>query len=52
MGLGASADSVGPLQQFFAEMPPESGLASVVVMHVSPEHESHLAGALKTQSKI
>ena len=39
VGLGA-AGGVAPLQQFFADMNPESGLAFVVVMHLSPEHES------------
>ena len=40
VGLGASAGGVAPLQQFFGDMNPESGLAFVVVMHLSPEFES------------
>ncbi len=43
VGLGASAGGVAVLQQFFSDMPPDSGLAFVVVMHLSPEHESQLA---------
>ena len=40
VGLGASAGGIGPLQQFFGDMNPESGLAFVVVMHLSPDFES------------
>src|SRR3977135_4260105 len=43
VGLGASAGGVSVLQHFFSEMKPNSDLAFVVVMHLSPEHESNLA---------
>ena len=43
IGIGASAGGVAALQQFFGDMDPESGLAFVVVMHLSPEFESQLA---------
>ena len=41
-----------PLQQFFADMNPESGLAFVVVMHLSPEHESQLPSVLQQKTKM
>jgi len=46
VGLGASAGGIAPLQQFFTDMDPESGLAFVVVMHLSPEFESQLADVI------
>ncbi len=52
VGLGASAGGVGPLQQFFSDMDPESGLAFVVVMHLSPEHESQLASVLQQRTTM
>ena len=50
VGLGASAGGIAPLQQFFADMPADSGLAFVVVMHLSPEHESNLAAVLQQKT--
>src|SRR3954468_19935130 len=52
VGLGASAGGVGPLQQFFTDMDPESGLAFVVVMHLSPEHESQLANVIQQKPRM
>ncbi len=47
VGLGASAGGLGALQRFFKHTPAQSGLAFAVVMHLSPEHESHLASLLE-----
>ena len=52
VGLGASAGGVAPLQQFFGDMNPESGLAFVVVMHLSPEYESQLASVLQQKTTM
>ena len=52
VGLGASAGGVAPLQQFFADMNPESGLAFVVVMHLSPEHESQLPSVIQQKTTM
>src|SRR3954468_3853884 len=52
VGLGASAGGIAPLQQFFGDMDPESGLAFVVVMHLSPDHESNLASILQTRTSM
>ncbi len=43
VGLGGSAGGIQALQEFFAAMPVDSGMAFVVIMHLSPEHESTLA---------
>src|SRR5437773_11423172 len=52
VGLGASAGGIAPLQQFFGDMSPESGLAFVVVMHLSPEHESNLAAVIQQKTAM
>ena len=43
VGLGGSAGGIRALQEFFAAMPADSGMAFVVILHLSPEHESTLA---------
>ncbi len=52
VGMGASAGGVAVLQQFFAEMSAESGLAFVVVMHLSPDYESNLAAILQQKTTM
>src|SRR3954454_17860546 len=52
VGLGASAGGIAPLQQFFTDMDPESGLAVVVVMHLSPDHESNLANIIQLKTRM
>jgi two-component system CheB/CheR fusion protein len=47
VGVGASAGGLQPLQHFFAHMPPDSGMAFVVILHLSPTHESHAASLLQ-----
>src|SRR4051794_39361611 len=42
VALGGSAGSIAALQQFFSAMPADSGMAFVVILHLSPEHESTL----------
>ncbi|MCB9557912.1 MAG: PAS domain-containing protein [Deltaproteobacteria bacterium] len=40
VGIGASAGGLEALEQFFAELPIDSGLAFVVVQHLSPTYRS------------
>jgi len=47
VGLGGSAGAIPALQSFFEAMPPDSGQAFVVVLHLAPEHESTLAELLQ-----
>ncbi|MBU2469279.1 MAG: PAS domain-containing protein [Proteobacteria bacterium] len=42
LGLGASAGGLEAFQQFFAAMPPDSGMAFLVVVHLDPDHASIL----------
>jgi two-component system, chemotaxis family, CheB/CheR fusion protein len=52
VGIGASAGGLAALRQFFAHVPEDSGLAYVVVVHLSPEHKSHLAELLQPAVKM
>ena len=36
VGIGASAGGIEALQEFFKGIPPDSGMAYVVVQHLSP----------------
>ncbi len=51
-GIGASAGGLSALKQFFSHVPPDSGLAYVVVIHLSPDHESHMAELMQPHSPI
>src|SRR5262245_28485775 len=52
VGIGASAGGLNALREFFRNVTDDSGLAYVVVMHLSPEHESHLANLLQPHSRM
>jgi two-component system CheB/CheR fusion protein len=52
VGLGASAGGVQAFRSFFEHVPADSGLAFVAILHLSPEHESHLADVLQTVTSI
>lgn len=43
VGIGASAGGLEAFKTFFTNMPSDSGLAFVVVQHLSPDHKSLLA---------
>lgn len=40
VGIGASAGGLQALLTFFEQMPANSGMAFVIIMHLSPDHES------------
>lgn len=40
VGLGASAGGLEPLEKFFGAMPVDSGMAFVVIQHLSPDFKS------------
>ncbi|MCW3098166.1 MAG: cheBR [Chthonomonadaceae bacterium] len=52
VGLGASAGGIRALQTFFEGMPEKSGMAFVVVMHLSPDHESNLTQILQQRTTM
>ena len=47
VGLGASAGGVQTLKDFFEATPADSGIAYVVILHLSPNHDSQLAQVLQ-----
>ena len=46
VALGGSAGAIGALQAFFRAMPANPGMAFVVILHLSPDHESNLDSIL------
>ncbi len=46
VGLGASAGGLQALSSFFQGVPADSGMAFIVVQHLSPDHESSLTEIL------
>ncbi|MBR9977142.1 MAG: PAS domain-containing protein [Bacteroidetes bacterium] len=49
VGIGSSAGGLAALKIFFSRIPADSGVAWVVVMHLSPTHASHLSELLQPQ---
>jgi len=49
-GLGASAGGIQALKEFFEAVPTGSGIAFVVILHLSPDHDSQLAQVLQNST--
>src|SRR5262245_24007256 len=52
VGLGASAGGINALQQFFLHTPPDLAAAYVVILHLSPEHDSRLAEVVQASTSM
>ena len=52
VGLGGSAGSIPAFREFFRNVPHDSGMAYVVILHLSPEYESRLAEILQSSTAI
>src|SRR5437762_13989712 len=52
VGLGGSAGSIQALQTFFSTVPPKSGIAFVVVLHLAAERESILSEILQRATSM
>lgn len=52
VGVGASAGGLAALQRLLSGMPENAEMAVVVVMHLSPDHESMLQAILQKASKV
>jgi two-component system CheB/CheR fusion protein len=52
VGIGASAGGIKPLKEFFTALPDHSGMAFVVILHLSPEHESQLPAVLQPSTRM
>ena len=54
MGLGGSADGLKVFEQFFSNMPPDTGMAFVLIQHLDPAHKCILPELIqrKTTMKV
>lgn len=52
VALGASAGGLEPLRVFFESMPTDSGVAFVVLQHLSPDHKSMMAELLGRETAM
>jgi two-component system CheB/CheR fusion protein len=52
VGIGASAGGINALKQFFTNVDKASGAAYVVILHLSPDHDSRLAQVLQTATAM
>ncbi len=52
VGLGASAGGIRALKEFFSRVPADSRMAYVVILHLSPDHDSRLAEVLQVAADI
>ena len=52
VGVGASAGGLEALTRLIGALPPEPGLAMVVVQHLDPHYQSQLSTILQSQSSI
>jgi two-component system, chemotaxis family, CheB/CheR fusion protein len=52
VGVGASAGGLEAIEAFFKQMPPDSGLAFVVVQHLSPDYKSLMAELLSKHTAM
>jgi two-component system, chemotaxis family, CheB/CheR fusion protein len=52
VGIGASAGGLKALRAFFEALPSKTGMAYVVITHLHPEHESHLAELLQRSTAM
>jgi two-component system, chemotaxis family, CheB/CheR fusion protein len=52
VGLGASAGGIKALRELIANVAPESGIAWVVILHLSPDHDSKLADVLQSSTSM
>jgi PAS domain S-box-containing protein len=52
VGIGASAGGIQALKKFFEQVPADSGIAYVVILHLSPTHDSKLAEVIRVSASI
>src|SRR4051812_18765048 len=52
VGIGASAGGLEAATEFFKAMPPDSGMAFILVQHLAPDRESLVAEILTRHTKM
>src|SRR5262245_42478117 len=52
VGVGASAGGLEAFRQLLSHLPPETGMAFVLVQHLDPHHESKLGDLLRAVTSM
>ncbi len=52
VGIGASAGGLEAIEELFSRMPTDSGLAFIVIQHLSPDYKSLMVELLSKKTKI
>lgn len=52
VGIGASAGGLEALEQFLGHVPPDSGIAFVVIQHLDPRHQSIMPELLQRATEL
>lgn len=52
VGMGASAGGLEALESFLTHMPPDSGMAFIVVQHLSPDYKSLMVELLSKRTEM
>lgn len=52
VGIGASAGGLEAIESFFTNMPPDSGMAFIVVQHLSPDYKSLMVELLSKKTTM
>lgn len=52
VGIGASAGGLAALLRFFEHCPSDTGMAFVVILHLSPQHESNADAVLQRATRM
>ncbi|MFA6021619.1 MAG: chemotaxis protein CheB [Rhodospirillales bacterium] len=52
VGIGASAGGLEALERFFSSLPPTTGMAFVVIQHLSPDHKSMMVDLLAKRTNM
>lgn len=52
VGIGASAGGLEAIENFFANMAPDSGMAFIVVQHLSPDYKSLMVELLSKRTQM
>ncbi|TAN44153.1 MAG: PAS domain S-box protein [Nitrospirae bacterium] len=52
VGIGASAGGLEAIEGFFTNMPPDSGMAFVIVQHLDPKRKSIMGSLLEKYTKM
>jgi two-component system CheB/CheR fusion protein len=52
VGIGASAGGLEAIETFFTRMPPDSGMAFIIVQHLSPDYKSLMVELLSKRTPM